>query len=488
MNFNDLGLNENLLKGIEKIGFETPTPVQAEVIPFLLENLKDLVALAQTGTGKTAAFGLPILNALDPYDDIPQALILCPTRELCKQIAADLERFASCMHKINVLAVYGGTDIRPQLDALKEDVQIIVATPGRLLDLINRNRVDLSEVQRVVLDEADEMLNMGFEEDIEQILNELPEDTQTLLFSATMPKQVARIAQNYMMDPHEITLGSRNSGNENVSHEFYAVHAKDRYRALRRVVDFHPEMYGIVFCRTKLETQMVADNLRRDGYPAEALHGDLSQIARDSVMKMFREKQIPLLVATDVAARGLDVNSLTHVINYNLPEDLSTYTHRSGRTGRAGKQGTSVAIIHMREHYKITQLERQLGQTFTQKLVPTGDEIAESRLMDLTAKVKDLKLGTGLIDKHIEKMAEELSELSKEEIIKRFATLDLGKMLLFYRDSYDLNENVGTTGEHAQSKQKNVKTRRSRNARSAQNDTRNGRACYEYRRVKRINA
>lgn len=462
MKFTELELNPNLLEGITKMGFESPTPVQAEVIPFLLQHNQDLVALAQTGTGKTAAFGLPLLEALDVSRAVPQALILCPTRELCKQIARDLQQFAACMSKINVLAVYGGTDIRSQLDALKKGVHIIVATPGRMLDLLDRNRVDFSEVERVILDEADEMLNMGFQEDIEAILSSVPENTQTLLFSATMPKEVARIAKNYMHKPHEITLGSRNSGAENISHDYYAVHAKDRYRALRRIVDFHPDMYAIIFCRTRLETQMVSDNLRRDGYQAEPLHGDLSQQARDSVMKKFREKQIPILVATDVAARGLDVNDLTHVINYNLPEDLSTYTHRSGRTGRAGKQGTSIAIIHMREHHKIKRIEEKLGSRFTQRLIPTGAEIAGSRLMDLAQKVRGLNVGPGLIDQHLENMTELLADLPKEELIRRFASLELGEMLLYYRDSYDLNENVGLDASHAPRNKNKKSTREER--------------------------
>lgn len=462
MKFTDIGLSPNLLQGIEKMGFETPTPVQAEVIPFLLENDRDVVALAQTGTGKTAAFGLPILEMLDVARVVPQALILCPTRELCKQITRDLAQFASCKEGVSILAVYGGTDIKPQLQALRRGVHIIVATPGRMLDLLNHKQADFSQINRVVLDEADEMLNMGFEEDIEAILSDVPPTAHTLLFSATMPKEVARIAKKYMRNAHEITLGSRNAGSENVSHEYYAVHAKDRYRALRRIVDFHPDMYAIVFCRTRLETQMVADNLRRDGYNAEPLHGDLSQQVRDSVMKKFREHHITILVATDVAARGLDVNDLTHAINYNLPDDLSTYTHRSGRTGRAGKTGTSVSIIHMREHYKVKRLERDLKREFVQRPVPTGAQIAQARLMDLAEKVRDFKSGPGLIDQNVEKMTALLADLSKEELIKRFASLDLGDLLLFYRDSYDLNENVGTDPGHAPRNKNKKSTREER--------------------------
>jgi ATP-dependent RNA helicase DeaD len=450
MQFTDLGLGPDILARVAKLGFETPTPVQAEVIPFMLNKQQDLVALAPTGTGKTAAFGLPILEMLEVDRAVPQALILCPTRELCKQLTRDISVFAACMSEVKVLAVYGGTDIQSQLLTLERGVHILVATPGRLIDLRARNHVDLSQINQVVLDEADVMLNMGFQEDIESILLSIPEKAQTFLFSATMPKDVARIAKKHMNNAHEITVGSRNAGSGGVSHEYCAVHAKDRYRALRRIVDFHPEMYGIIFCRTRLETQQVSDNLRRDGYSAEPLHGDLSQQARDGVMKKFREKQIPLLVATDVAARGLDVNDLTHVINYNLPDDLSTYTHRSGRTGRAGKSGISIAIIHLREHQVLARIEKELGKKFTQRLVPTGSAIAKSRLLSLASNVRDFKSGPGLIDQHIDQMVELLTDVPKDELIKRFASLDLAKLLLYYRDSYDLNENVGVGEAHAQ--------------------------------------
>ncbi len=450
MQFTDLGLGPDVLAGIEKLGFKTPTPVQAEVIPFLLKKKQDLVALAQTGTGKTAAFGLPLLEMLKVDRVVPQALILCPTRELCKQITRDMTRFAADMSEVKVLAVYGGEHVELQLQALDGGVHIVVATPGRMVDLLGRDSTDFSQINHVVLDEADVMLNMGFEEDLNTILSSVPEKAQTSLFSATMSSEVARIAKNYMQNAHEITVGLRNAGSEGVSHEYCAVHAKDRYRALRRMVDFHPEMYGIIFCRTRLETQQVADNLRRDGYSAEPLHGDLSQQARDGVMKNFRKKQIPLLVATDVAARGLDVNDLTHVINYNLPDDLNTYTHRSGRTGRAGKSGISIAIIHQRELPLLKRIERELGATFTQRLVPTGSEIAESRLMALAYNVRDFKSGPGLIDQHIDQMVNVLADVPKDELIKRFASLDLAKLLLYYRDSYDLNENVGMGEAHAQ--------------------------------------
>jgi ATP-dependent RNA helicase DeaD len=439
MKFSELGLSSDLLAGIEKLGFETPTPVQAEVIPYLLENDDDVVALAQTGTGKTAAFGLPILEQIDLTNRVPQALILCPTRELCMQIARDLESFASCMSGVNVLAVYGGADIRRQLDALQRGVQVVVATPGRMLDIIRRKRINFEQITRVVLDEADEMLNMGFEEDIKAILSDVPDVAQTLLFSATMPREVARIAKNYMTDAHEITCGSRNSGAENVSHDYYVVHAKDRYRALRRIVDAYPRMYGIVFCRTRMETQQVADHLRKDGYNAEPLHGDLSQQQRDSVMQKFREHHLQILVATDVAARGLDVNDLTHVINFQLPDELASYTHRSGRTGRAGKEGISVSIIHMREHHKINRIQKALGKQFERKLVPTGEEIARVRLLGMAERVRDWTGGPGLIDSHLDEINAMLADCSKEEVIKRSMSIDMHRMLLFYRDAPDLN-------------------------------------------------
>ena len=449
MQFNDLNLKETLLAGIEKLGFKTPTPVQAKVIPFLLEKTQDLVALAQTGTGKTAAFGLPLLELLDLECAEPQALILCPTRELCKQITRDIHTYAVGMPQINTLAIYGGTDVQAQLDGLRRGAHILVATPGRILDLIGRNEINLSQIKHVVLDEADEMLNMGFQEDLEAILSSTPQTAQTLLFSATMPKAVAHIAKKYMSNAHEITIGAPNAGSDTVAHEYYAVHAKDRYRVLRRVVDIIPNAYAIIFCRTRIETQTVSDNLRRDGYSTAPLHGDLSQQLRESVLKKFRMKQIPILVATDVAARGLDVGDLTHVINYNLPEELDTYTHRSGRTGRAGKHGISIALVHSSEKHRIKRIEEKLGKIFTQKLVPTGAEIAEIRLMDFAEKVRDLKIGPGLIDAHLPKMTEILGDLSKEELIRRLATIDLGALLLFYRDSYDLNENVGTDKAHA---------------------------------------
>ena len=437
--FNDMGLRPELLEGIAKLGFETPTPVQAEVIPVLLNSDQDVVALAQTGTGKTAAFGLPILQTLDLERKVPQALILCPTRELCMQIARDLQSFASKLPAVRVLAVYGGAAMQPQLAALHRGVQVVVATPGRMLDMLRRKAVDLTTIERVVLDEADEMLNMGFEEDLEGILSTVPDKAQTLLFSATMPAEVAKISSKYMTKPVEITVGGLNAGAENVSHEYYVVQAKHRYPALRRIVDVYPRMYGIVFCRTRIETQLVADYLSVDGYNAEPLHGDLSQGQRDSVMRKFRERHVQILVATDVAARGLDVNDLTHVINYNLPDELNVYTHRSGRTGRAGKEGVSVSIVHLREQGKIRRLEHVLPKRFNRRQVPSGDEISRVRLMYMAERVLDHETVGGSVDKHIEELCTLLSELPKEEIIKRFVSIELHRMLAFYKNAPDLN-------------------------------------------------
>ena len=453
MMFADLGLSPELLQAISQLGFEMPTPVQEEVIPVLLAGDRDVVALAQTGTGKTAAFGLPLLQLLELDSSVPQALVLCPTRELCMQITRDLQSFAASLPAVRVLAVYGGADIKPQLAALERGVQVVVATPGRMLDVLRRKRVDFSKVARVVLDEADEMLNMGFEEDIEAILSTVPESAQTLLFSATMPREVATISRKYMSSPVEVTVGTRNSGAENVSHEYYVIQAKDRYAALRRIVDIYPRMYGIVFCRTRIETQQVADRLTVDGYNAQALHGDLSQMQRDSVMKKFRNRHVQILVATDVAARGLDVEDLSHVINYNLPDELNAYTHRSGRTGRAGKEGVSVAIIHLREQSKIRQLERVVGKQFTRRPVPTGEEISRSRLVSLVERVRDYASEHGLIDRHLDELCALLEGVSREELVKRFVSVEMHRMLHFYRAAPDLNAGVPTR-EHRRGRER----------------------------------
>jgi ATP-dependent RNA helicase DeaD len=450
MKFNELGLSPGLLDGISRLGFEEPTPVQAAVIPMILNNGRDLVALAQTGTGKTAAFGLPVLQMLDPEIKTPQALILCPTRELCMQIARDLESYAAGVRGVRILAVYGGADIKPQLAAMVRGVDIAVATPGRMVDLLRRKRADFSKIKRVVLDEADEMLNMGFEEDLEAILSEVPEGAQTLLFSATMPRQVSSISRKYMNNPEEITVGTRNAGAENVSHDYLMVHAKDRYRALKRLADFYPEMYGIVFCRTRQETQEIADHLSRDGYNAEPLHGDLTQQQRDRVMKKFRARELQMLVATDVAARGLDVNDLTHIVNYSLPDDLGSYTHRSGRTGRAGKTGVSIALINMREHYKVKRIEKQLGCKFVQRTVPTGADICKARLLGLMERLSGMNPEPGLIDEILPSLCERLEDVSREELLRRFASLELQRLLDYYKKEPDLNAGaLADPGSHA---------------------------------------
>ncbi len=439
MNFEELGLEPEILNAISRMGFKEPTPVQAQVIPRLLANKGDMVALAQTGTGKTAAFGLPILNMLDSYNRAPQALVLCPTRELCVQIARDLEAFAACSPDVSIVSVYGGTPIHTQLRALQKGVQVIVATPGRMLDILRRKKADLSGVERVILDEADEMLNMGFQEDLEAILSEVPKTAHTLLFSATMPKQVASIARKYMKDAEEITIGQRNAGAENVSHECYIVHQKDRYRALKRLADYYPDMYAIVFCRTRQDTQNVANWLIRDGYNVDALHGDLSQGQRDAVMKKFRSKALQILVATDVAARGLDVTDLTHVINYNLPDDLGSYTHRSGRTGRAGKNGISAVIVNMREKGKVRRIEKMINKKFEYRDTPSGREICEAQLFSLIERMKNVEVDHKQIDKYLPAIIESLKDMDGDEIIKRFVSLEFNNLLKYYRGADDLN-------------------------------------------------
>uniref|UniRef100_UPI003342DE08 DEAD/DEAH box helicase n=1 Tax=Pseudopedobacter sp. TaxID=1936787 RepID=UPI003342DE08 len=353
--FNELGIRHDIVNAITELGFTNPTPIQESAIPVLLSGSNDFVGLAQTGTGKTAAFGLPLLELIDNTKNHPQALILCPTRELCLQISNDLKNFSKNLKNVNVVAVYGGANIVNQLREIKRGVQIVVATPGRMLDIINRKAIDFSNVNYVVLDEADEMLNMGFQDDINDILSTTPDTKKTWLFSATMPKEVRRIAENYMTNPHELTVGKQNSGNANIEHEYYIVKARDKYAAFKRIVDFNPDIFGIVFCRTKIETQEIAEALVKDGYNADSLHGDLSQQQRDKVMKRYREKNLQLLIATDVAARGIDVNNVTHVINYSLPDEIENYTHRSGRTARAGRTGVSIAIINSREIHKIRQ-------------------------------------------------------------------------------------------------------------------------------------
>jgi ATP-dependent RNA helicase DeaD len=441
MTFKEMGLSPEILKGIDTLGFENATPVQEKVIPFLLNNKRDLIGLAQTGTGKTAAFGLPTLEKLDIGNHNPQMLVLSPTRELCLQITNDLNNYGSFIEGLHIVAVYGGADISRQIKSLKEGAHIVVATPGRIHDLVRRNRVNLSEISTLVLDEADEMLKMGFREDVDAILAQTPKEKNTLLFSATMSPDILAITKNYMKNPMEITIGQKNAGAENVTHIYHMVHSRDRYEALKRVVDFYPDMYALVFCRTRQETKDVAASLMRDGYNADALHGDLSQAQRDFVMQKFRDKTLSVLVGTDVAARGLDVNNLTHVINYNLPDDLEVYTHRSGRTGRAGKEGIAVSIINMKERGYITQIEKSIHKQILFQPVPTGKEICERRLFDMIEHMQNITVDDGQIDLYIDKAYQMLIDLPKEEIIKRFVYVEFSRFLDYYKNSTDLNAN-----------------------------------------------
>ena len=435
MTFEELGVNEPLRRAIEELGFEAPMPVQEKVIPHLLGQEGDVVALAQTGTGKTAAFGLPVLQRIDVDRHVPQALVLSPTRELCLQIASDLADFSKYMPGLKVLPVYGGSSIQSQIRSLREGVQIIVATPGRLIDLIDRGVVKLDDVHTVILDEADEMLNMGFVDSINQILEHVPQERKMLMFSATMPKEIAKIANRFMHDPVEFVIGTRNEGAANVRHIYYMVNARDKYLALKRIADNSPNIYAIIFCRTRRDTQEVAENLIRDGYNADALHGDLSQQQRDIVMKKFRDRVISLLVATDVAARGLDVDDLTHVINYGLPEDTAVYTHRSGRTGRAGKTGVSIAIIHSREKGKLREIERIIGKTFERKEVPTPDHIIEKQLFWLAHRLERVEVNDEEIARFLPGVIKKLGWLSNEDLVKRVLSLEFNRLLEYYKDA-----------------------------------------------------
>ncbi|MGN7818679.1 DEAD/DEAH box helicase [Chitinophaga sp. 22536] len=437
--FESLGLQEPILKGITDLGFVSPTPIQEQAIPVLLTGDRDFVGLAQTGTGKTAAFGLPLLQQLDLKINKPQGLILCPTRELCLQITNDLKNFSKYLGEVNIVAVYGGSSIVQQLRELKRGVHIVVATPGRLLDIIDRGAVNFDNVRYAVLDEADEMLNMGFQEDINSILSNTPESKTTWLFSATMPQEVRRIAKKYMEDPFELTVGTKNSGNANIEHEYYVVRPRDKYAALKRIVDYNPDIFGIIFTRTKIESQEIAESLIKDGYNADALHGDLTQQQRDKVMKRFREKALQVLVATDVAARGIDVDNVTHVINYDLPDDVENYTHRSGRTGRAGKSGVSIAIIGGRDTGKIRQIERVIGKKFVKAEVPDGFAVCEKQLFGLVHKVHNVTVNEEQIEPYLERIYEEFAAMTKEELIKRFASLEFNQFLEYYQDAPDLN-------------------------------------------------
>ncbi|MBD5260238.1 MAG: DEAD/DEAH box helicase [Bacteroides sp.] len=441
MTFEDLGVRDDLRRAIEELGFENPMPVQEKVIPHLLDESLDgdVVALAQTGTGKTAAFGLPVLQRIDPSVHQPQALILSPTRELCLQIGSDLADFSKYMPDVAVLPVYGGSSIESQIRALRKGVQIIVATPGRLIDLIKRGVVKLNDVHTVILDEADEMLNMGFLDSIDEILSHVPEQRKMLLFSATMPDEVARIAKKYMKQPVEFVIGNRNEGSANVRHIYYMVNARDKYLALKRIADDNPNIYGIIFCRTRRDTQEIADKLISDGYNADALHGDLSQQQRDIVMRKFRDRVITLLVATDVAARGIDVDDLTHVINFGLPDDTAVYTHRSGRTGRAGKTGVSVSIIHSREKGKLREIEKKIGKKFERKEVPTPQHIIEKQLYNLADRIERVKVEEDEIAQYLPGVSRKLGWLSAEDLLKRVVSLEFKRLLDYYRDAPNID-------------------------------------------------
>ena len=438
--FTDFGLNPALLRAIKELGFENPMPIQEQTIPVLLEQDVDFVGLAQTGTGKTAAFGLPLLNKIDAEQRCIQALLLCPTRELCMQITRDLRNYARYIPEILIVPVYGGASIELQFKDLAKKPQIIVATPGRLRDMIRRNRVDFSNVKTMILDEADEMLNMGFQEEVDDILEYMPkEGRHTMLFSATMPKEVEAILNKYMTDPVKVAVGERNSGTANVDHIYYMMAAKDRYSVLKRIIDYTPSIYGIIFCRTKLETQEIADNLIQDGYNAAALHGDLSQGMRDNVMDHFRKRSLQLLVATDVAARGIDVKELTHIINYNLPDDIETYVHRSGRTGRADKRGICLSLINLREKSKIKKIEKIVGRPFEKAMIPTGKEVCEKQLFNHIDRIEHVDINREEIDDYLPVVFRKLDWMSREELITRMVALNFNRFLDYYKDAVDLN-------------------------------------------------
>ena len=455
--FNELGLSAEMLQAVTELGFTEPTPIQEKTIPMILEQKRDMIALAQTGTGKTAGFGLPVIQQISPDKSGVQALILCPTRELCLQITSDLHTFSKFSNKVSIVAVYGGASIEIQTRALKRGAQIVVGTPGRTLDMLKRKVLAVRDIRWLILDEADEMLNMGFREDLDAILESTPEEKQTLLFSATMPDGVRHITANYMNDPVEISSGKINTGADNVLHHYYIVKPHDRYNALKRLADLHPDIYGLVFCRTRAETKDLADKLIADGYNADALHGDLSQPQRDIVMNRFRTKQLQLLVATDVAARGIDINNLTHVINYSLPDDPEVYIHRSGRTGRAGKTGISIIIASSREMSKIREVEKITGKKFQPKTIPSGKEICEKQLYSLIDKIESIKVDEEQIQPYMEVIKTRMEWLDRDELLKRFVSVEFNHFLQYYKDSGDINvkaENeLPSSGRRNQSRQ-----------------------------------
>jgi ATP-dependent RNA helicase DeaD len=441
--FKELGLSPEICQAVEDLGFETPTEVQSRAIPTILASQRDLIALAQTGTGKTGAFGMPVLQQVDANSNNVQVLVLSPTRELAIQIAKDLKSFARHQKGIKTVAVYGGANISTQIRALNNGCQVVIGTPGRMLDLIRRRKLDVTNVRSLVLDEADEMLNMGFQDDLDAILADTPQGKQTLLFSATMPKQISKLARKYMNNPEEIEVNARNSGACNVEHHYYMVHAKDRYDALKRIADVNPDIYGIIFCRTRRETSEVASKLSKEGYNADLLNGDLSQAQRDEVMNRFRTKELQLLVATDVAARGLDVDNLTHVINYNLPDDLEVYIHRSGRTGRAGNSGIAISIIHTREMGRVRALEKMSGKEFIKQDVPKGEEVCGVRMMDMVDKLKATEVNEKQIERYLPQVYEKLADLGWQELIQHFVSMEFNQILEYYQEAGDINASAG---------------------------------------------
>ena len=437
--FETLGLAPGLVQSVQLLGFETPTPIQEKAIPVLLKGTRDFVGLAQTGTGKTAAFGLPLLELIDDKSKDTQALVLAPTRELGMQITSDLETFTEKYKPFNIVAVYGGASIGEQIRKVKRGAQIIVATPGRLIDLIERKAINLSTVKYVVLDEADEMLNMGFKEDIDKILSFTPEEKNTWLFSATMPREVRAIMKNYMSDPFELTVGEQHVGNVNIEHRYVMVQEREKYPALKRILDFTPDIFGLIFCRTRIDTQRVAEMLIKDGYNADSLHGDLTQQQRDRVMMKFRDKTLQILVATDVAARGIDVEDITHVIHLNMPDEMEFYTHRSGRTARAGKKGISIALVSRQELGKVKQIEKSMKSPVKRMMVPTGPEVCQKQLLGLMHKVREVKVNESEIEAFLPAVYEELNDLTKQDLIKRFASIEFNRFLDYYRNAPDLN-------------------------------------------------
>ncbi|SDC44753.1 DEAD/DEAH box helicase [Niabella drilacis] len=437
--FESLGIEEGLLQSLQQIGFQTPTPIQEQAIPVLLQGTKDFIGLAQTGTGKTAAFGLPLLQLIDKSFPSPQALIICPTRELCLQIANDLEAFKQKKENVHVTAVYGGTAISQQIREIKRGTHIVAATPGRLIDLIERKAINLEDIHYVVLDEADEMLNMGFKDDIEFILKETPNRQSTWLFSATMPKEIRQVSKRYMENPFEITVGKANSANTNIAHQYYQTQHVNRYETLKRIIDFNPGMYGIVFTRTKADAQHITEQLIREGYDIEALHGDLTQAQRDKVMARFREKSLELLIATDVAARGIDVQGITHVINYELPDDTEVYTHRSGRTGRAGLSGISISIVTPKEVYRLRQIEKLINTKFNKIDIPSGKDVCRKQFFHFIDKMLKADISHGEYEAYVPVLEEKFENISKEEVLQRVAALEFDRFLKYYENSVDLN-------------------------------------------------